>query len=454
MKKALQLLIVLAVVFSMVGCSTGGKDTKKTSESVSVTESASVTEGATETKVTDAAETPPEELSGKIVVWSSGDELSRFVEGFNKIYPNIEVDITVIPNADFLTKLEPALASGADAPDIFTGESDYVKYLVDTDYWQDLSGEPYNIGQYKDNIWDYVLNVGTDNAGAVKALSFQASPGSVIYRRDIALKYLGTDDPKEISAKLSSYDKMLEVAQTLQTASDGKVKMFASWQDIYNMQFSNRSSGWVVDDTLQIDPTMKDFFDIAKTITEKGYDLNTDPWSGVWSAAVESEDTFCYVLPTWGYQFLVKPNAVTTSGKWALAEGPVPYVKGGTWLGIWKDSPNKELAWKFLEYATCNADSLKAYAKEYGEYVSLKSVDKDLATEKGEDVLGGQNLYEFYNEEMTKVPANSMTAYDGQINSMYLNAVKAYASNALGLEDALQQFKDDVSNAYPNIKVN
>jgi ABC-type glycerol-3-phosphate transport system substrate-binding protein len=131
----------------------------------------------------------------------------------------------------------------------------------------------------------------------------------------------------------------------------------------------------------------------------------------------------------------------------------VPYVKGGTWLGIWKDSPNKELAWKFLEYATCNSDSLKAYAKEYGEYVSLKSVDEELATEAGEEVLGGQNLYEFYNKEMAKLPANCMTAYDGQINSMYLNAVKAYASNALGLEEAIQQFKDDVSNAYPNIAV-
>ena len=83
--------------------------------------------------------------------------------------------------------------------------------------------------------------------------------------------------------------------------------------------------------------------DRAKTITEKGYDLNVDPWAPEWSAAVESDDTFCYVLPTWGYQFVVKPSAVNTVGQWALCEGPVPYVKGGTWLGIYKDSPNKDL---------------------------------------------------------------------------------------------------------------
>lgn len=451
MKKALQLFIVFAVVLSMIGCSKESTKTKETPDNPTATEAASKPEDKEEPKVTEKAEVTEAELSGKIVVWSSGDELSRFVEGFNKIYPNIEVEITVIPNSEFLTKLEPALASGTDAPDIFTGESDYVKYLVDTDYWQDLREEPYNIKQYEDNIWDYVLSVGSDSEGAVKALSFQASPGSILYRRDMALQYLGTDKPEEISAMLTSYDKMLEVAQKLQESSDGKIKMFASWQDIYNMQFSNRSTGWVVDNTLQIDGTMLDFFDVAKTITDKGYDLNTDPWSGVWSAAVESDDTFCYVLPTWGYQFLVKPSANTTIGQWALAEGPIPYVKGGTWLGIWKDSPNKELAWKLMEYATCNSDSLKAYAKEYGEYVALKSVDEELAKETGEEVLGGQNLYEFYNNEMTKIPGHNMTAYDGQINGMYLNAVKAYAAGTLGLDEAVQQFKGDVSNAYPDI---
>ena len=35
--------------------------------------------------------------------------------------------------------------------------------------------------------------------------------------------------------------------------SEKGVKMFASWQDIMNMQFSNREQPWVVDDKLIID---------------------------------------------------------------------------------------------------------------------------------------------------------------------------------------------------------
>ena len=44
------------------------------------------------------------------------------------------VNITVVPNADFSGQngTPTPLASGQGAPDIFTGESDYVKHLVDS----------------------------------------------------------------------------------------------------------------------------------------------------------------------------------------------------------------------------------------------------------------------------------------------------------------------------------
>jgi len=234
---------------------------------------------------------------------------------------------------------------------------------------------------------------------------------------------------------------------------DKGIKMFASWQDIMNMQFSNRAQPWVVDDRLVIDESMLDFMDMAKTIAENGYDLNVDPWAPEWSAAVESTDTFCYVLPSWGYQFVVKPAADTTKGQWAMCQGSVPYVKGGTWLGIYKDSPNKDLAWAFLEYCCLNSEAQQAYAAEYGEYVSLKSADQALAAGAGEEVLGGQNPFAFYNEQMEKIPSDLMTAYDGTINTAFLSAAKAYATGVLSKDDALQQFKDDVANAYPELTI-
>ena len=445
MKNFIKIASVFMLCIILVACS-------KTNEKV---EESKTNEKVEETKTNEKVEeskTNVEEanLSGTIEIWSSGEELSRFVEGFNKIYPDIKVNITVVPNSEFIAKITPTLASGQGAPDIFTGESDYVKYLVDSGYWDDLRQAPYNCETYTNDMWDYIVSVGTDNNDAIRALSWQASPGSVIYRKDMALEILGTDDPVELGKMLSSNEGMLDVAEKL---NEKGIKMFASWQDIWNMEFSNRENPWVVDSKLMLEESTLEFMDTAKEIAENGYSLNVDPWAPEWSAAVESDDTFCYVLPTWGYQFVVKPSADKTVGNWGLCEGTIPYVKGGTWLGIYKDSKNKELAWKFMEYVTCNSEAQQEYAKQYGEYVSLKSADEQLAKQEGEEVLGGQNLYEFYNAQMEKIPSDLMTPYDGQINTAFLSATKAYATGLLDKEKAIQQFKDDVVNAYPEIIV-
>ncbi len=440
MKKTLALFLALALACSMFACA---------AEPAANDASTDVAPAATEELVAEATEEPvdPVSLSGTVTVWSSGEELTRFVEGFNAIYPNITVEITVVPNADFLTKLSTAI-SGNEAPDMFTGESDYVKYLVETPYWTDLS--QFSVDSYKDNIWEYVLNIGTDSNGVTKALSWQASPGGIIYRRDIAKTVLGTDDPAAVGEMLNSNAKMMDVAATM---AENSVKMFATWQDIMNMEFTNRSAGWVTDEQLSIDANLLEYMDMAKTIADNGYDKNCDPWSGEWYAAVESDDCFCYILPTWGYQFLIKPAAVETSGQWAMCEAPVPYVKGGTWVGIYDGSENKDLAWLFLQYCTLNEDSVKAYAGEYGEYVSLKSVDESLAAEDGDAVLGGQNLYAFYNDVMAKIPADMMTQYDGTLNNAFLSVIKLYVSGDLTKDEAIEQFKADALNAYPDLTI-
>lgn len=443
-KKALALLLTATMAMSLLaGC--GSADDKQGQDTTIEN-----TETSENTSVTTDGENNKKDLSGTLTIWSSGEELGRFVEGFNAVYPNIKVDITVVPNEDFLAKLTPTLASGKGAPDIFTGESDYVRYLVEGPYWEDLMQEPYNVTQYTDDMWKYIVSVGTDSKGAIKALSWQASPGSVMYRRDMAQEYLGVSEPEDVAKLLAGNKEMLKVAATLKKNG---IKMFASWQDIWNMSFSNRDSSWIEDNNLVIDDAVLNFMDMAKEITENGYSLNIDPWSPEWTAAVESTDTFCYVLPTWGYQFVVKPAADTTNGKWALTTGSVPYVKGGTWLGIYKDSPNKEIAWEFMKYVTCNSEAQKTYAQQYGEYVSSISANEALATGEGEEVLGGQNLYEFYNNQMSKIPDNKMSPYDGVINNSFLSVTKAYANGTFSKDEAVKQFKDDIASNYPDLTI-
>ena len=83
-----------------------------------------------------------------------------------------------------------------------------------------------------------------------------------------------------------------------------------------------------------------------------------------------------------------------------------PYVKGGTWLGIYKDSPNKDLAWAFLEYCCLNSEAQQATRRRVRRVRLLKSADQAPGRRRGEEVLGGQNPFAFYNEQMEKIPSD------------------------------------------------
>ncbi|NSW10290.1 ABC transporter substrate-binding protein [Enterococcus faecalis] len=393
-----------------------------------------------------------QETNGKQVVsvWSTTEDIEKFEKGFEKENPDIDIKIQVLSNDDYMTKLVNTLKSGQNAPDVFTAESDYVKKLIETDYMDDLSKAPYDFSKEDSGLWDYVVDVGTDSKGTVKALSWQASPGGIIYRTDIAEKVLGISSTDEMSDLLQNNEQILEVAGKLQSQG---ISMFASWEDLLNVEFSNRSSGWVKDNQLVIDDNLLSFMDLAKELDANKYAMNTTPWDGEWIAGVNNDNCFSYVLPTWGYQYVIKANAEASSGKWGLAKILTPYIKGGTWLGVYSDSDKKEAAWQFMEYVALNEDAQKDFAKGTGDYMSLKNVDTELAAEPGDDILGGQNSYEFYNQLMEEDIPDYITEYDGTINDLFLTATKAYVEGKLDKDEAIDQFKTDVKNSFSNIKV-
>ena len=54
---------------------------------------------------------------------------------------------------------------------------------------------------------------------------------------------------------------------------------------------------------------------------------------------------------------------------------------------------------------------------------------------------------------MKLLPADLMTAYDGTINNAFLSATKNYATGAMTKDEAIEQFKADVANAYPELTI-
>ena len=392
------------------------------------------------------------DLSGTLEVWGWTTDPEYQIEAFEKAYPNVTVNYTMI-GTDYDTKMQTIVDNRTEGPDVFYADVKTVKNYIESDAWETLTDDPYNIDVSDSE--DYTVKLGSDSDGNVKALSYQATPGGFWYKRDLAKKYLGTDDPDEISEMLSTTEGMLDVAEKLKEGSNGETHMFASYKDLW--QFANygmRSVAWVDGNKFQMDDYIPEFFDLAKTVRDNGYDAKIDTWSEAWYASCADDSVFGYAEPTWGLQDVIQTGAPDSEGNWGIASMPAAYFNGGSYLGVYQESQNKELAAEYVKFVCTNKDFLAQYAKDKGDYTSLKSVNKEIADGGYEEPwCAGQNTFKFFSDQMDKINTDIVTKYDDTIGNLMLNNVDLYLNGQLDKDAAIAQFKDDVASNYRRLDV-
>ncbi len=397
----------------------------------------------------------PDSEEGKVVlsVWSFTDELKKFIDEFERRNPNVLIELTIVPCEEFLNKIRPVLRSGKNAPDVFTAEYANIVDLVGSGFYDDLGAAPYNADT--SDVIPYIVEVGTDSEGKLRALSWQAAPGGIFYRRSVAKRYLGTDDPKKVGAMLNTTDKFLDVARYIKQKSGGKVKIIAGYGDYQHFPFALRTKAFVTDGRLNIEQCILDYFEIAKIMRDEELTAEIGTWSPPWFENMNEPepDFFCYVLPTWGLHYVIKPNARDTIGDWGLCEGPAAYFWGGTWVGIYKNSKHKETAWKFVKFMTLERDLQKWWAIETGDFISNKAVIDKIKHDFAAELLAGQNHYEFYAREVFKINGSLLKRYDLDIRNFMMGAISEYVDGEMTKQEAIKQFKSDVKNTFPEIRV-
>ena len=424
-------------------------------------------------------------------VWSFTNEINTMAVAFEGKNPGVDVKYTMIPmtNGEYQTKLKAALGT-SDAPDVIALEAAFVKQFVESDMLADL-GELLPVAE-AGQIYPFVLDVGS-NDGVTKAYAYQATPGALFYRRSLAKEYFGTDDPAEIQALLSDFDKFTEAAAVVKEKSGGDTYMVASSGDFQNPFFANREQPWVVDDTLVVDPMVNKYVETAKLFRDEGYEAQATQWQEGWFAGMNDsladangnpKKVFSYFLPTWGLPYVLAPNAKAadgssdTSGDWGVITGPLPYQWGGTWLGVLKDSAKMELAKKFIEFATLDEENLTnwatgVYTNDYlkaidpnvpadqqqapGDFVSSKVVvDKIIPSFDNSELsafLAGQNSYGGFAEAAPSVNAKLMQGSDDAIQRAMNDPLNQYLNGDITEEEMWAAWKEALLIDFPDLTI-
>ena len=322
-----------------------------------------------------------------------------------------------------------------------------------------LSAAPYNAEELKSKLVPYTVDIGRDDDGKIRALSHTAAVGTFGYKRDIAKMYLGTDDPEKIGEMLSSAEKIIETAKTLKQKSGGKAKLFPGMNELLRIYLGSREHAWVEDKKLVIDPKVEEFVDTAKELRDIGMLGGIQAWTPQWSAAIQDDIHLAWAIPTWGVPWIIDVNQADdqkNKGNWGLAKLSSPYVWGGTWFGIYKEGKNKELAWEFIKFITCNSEQSVDFAKSSGDFVSnLEAIDTLSKDDTMVSKTTNQNPYEVFSPMLKDVNGSIMTQYDDVITNNFYDAMLVYLAGEITKDQMWERFKYGVESdlGYYKIKV-
>ena len=426
----------------------------------------------------------------KLVVYSFTNELQGMIEKYYAPnHPELEFDFQIYPTdgSAYTTKVDTLLGSDAasdEAPDIFTLEAAFVKHYVEMDWTGDLK----DIGFTDEELsvaFPVMAQIGQNSAGVQKGLSWQSTPGVLMYRASLAEKYLGVTSPEEMQAKVADWDTFLETAEELKEKSEGACKMVTGSGDIWNAYQYQRAAGWVVDGKLNIDDELLDFEELVKTMYQDDLTQKSGAWNETWFAGMAGQnETLCYFLPTWGLHYTLKPHCGDgtndkmteeelatynlesgkgTYGDWRITDGPVAYSWGGTWMGVnaakvaTADDAKKAAMHDLIKFVTLDDDFLTQYAADSGDFVgSAKAVETILANGGTPNpFLGGQDHYAIFAKAAALANGALMSQYDATINDLWSkNVTSPYeAGEVEDINEAIANFKTAVAAAINTITV-
>lgn len=373
-----------------------------------------------------------------------------------KAFPNVQLEMVAVDSAPaFTQKIRTSAAAGLDLPDLPWFERGQRGSLYSLDLWENLEAAPYNLDTSL--VFDYAVPTVQNFDGEVIALPWDIALGGLAYKRDLARKYFGTDDPEELEAMLFDWEAFIAAGKKVKAESEASVYMFAAGEDAYKIIDGQNPvpiiENGVVNISSVVEPDLKLVLDMYKA----GLIDDHNEWSPGWNAAIGGSEHIFFPCPVWFPQYVIEPNDPDGTGNWGLMLPPGGgFNWGGTAIGIAKDSDNKEAAWEFLQWfllseegAQVNKDNIGFFthykpAYDDPEYASLKSV-----------MFGDQNIGEkWFKKIAPQTEIRPVSRYDGIITDVSQAVFSVMGDNPdVTIDELVKTYTNELLQQAPDLTV-
>ena len=339
---------------------------------------------AAKTSATPIGNSP---ATGTLNVWAAqgdADVLNKVIKPFKAANPELTVKFTLIPNAEYYTKLQSAIAAGK-GPDVAQFFPESQAQFLDSSVLRAVPDGLVDPDSFFKSLWD--AGVAGDVAYTVP---WYAYTYALVYRSDLAKK-AGVKAP-------TTWDEMVPFLKALQGAGAGHGLGADIGWDIFNGQdvamYAWQAGGsllsggkWALDTPAMVDALKYNasFFTSGTADTSGPTFLDAQPYfvSGK-TATMITGPWVIGQLDTAAKKDGWTASHVATAPLPAGSSSSVSFSAGGSW-GVLADSGNADSAWKFVRYLAKPSTQVAQY-KAYSSLPAVVSAWDDQAI-KGQPLL-------------------------------------------------------------------
>ena len=292
----------------------------------------------------------------KIYIYSYDNDLKTAIQNTindnQELYKLVEfVDLKTDSNGkEYRSAIDKALKNSDKYPSLFAADMSSARYWSEDSTKTAALASIGITGNMYSNAYDYTKDFGTYN-GELRAVTWQATPGAFVYRRDIAKKVFGVSEPEDVQKLVKDWDSFFAAAEKLKKAG---YPIVLGPDDIKYAVLAGKKNQWITSLSdgsakLTLDQSVTDYLEYSKKLYNGYYTNNKKLWSIGWDDSIKKDDVFGCFVTTDTFNKVYSSKAF---GQWGVCKGPSPYVCGGDYVMVGKNTSNPELC-EFIIYELC-----------------------------------------------------------------------------------------------------